>query len=83
MAFSDFKSISEVQKRYQIRYAQMLAAQKINKNPQRAVYGIVKDGNLWQFGRLLTDVFTKHDRNFTIDNLANLYGSLEQLIRKL
>lgn len=63
--------------------AEMLAAQKINENPQRAVYGIVTDGNLWQFGRLLADIFTKHNRNFTIDNLATLYGSLEQLIRKL
>lgn len=63
--------------------AEMLAAQKINENPQRAVYGIVTDGNLWQFGRLLSDIFTKNDRNFTIDDLAHLYGSLEQLIRQL
>lgn len=63
--------------------AEMLAAQKINENSQRAVYGIVTDGNSWQFGRLLADIFTKNDRNFTIDDLTHLYGSLEQLIRQL
>lgn len=63
--------------------AEMLAAQKINKTSQRAVYGIVTDGNLWQFGRLLADIFTKNNRNFTIDDLPHLYGSLEQLIRQL
>lgn len=59
--------------------AELVASQKINDNPQRAVYGIVTDGNLWQFGRLIADIFTKNPENFTIDKLSRLYGALEYL----
>lgn len=51
-------------------------SQKINEIPQRAVYGIVTDGNLWQFGKLIEDVFFQHSANFTIDKLSKLYGAL-------
>lgn len=57
--------------------AELVASQKINDNSQRAVYGIVTDGNLWQFGRLIADTFTKNSENFTIDKLPRLYGALE------
>lgn len=59
--------------------AELVASQKINDNPQRAVYGIVTDGNLWQFERLIADIFTKNSENFTIDKLSRLYGALEYL----
>ncbi len=57
--------------------AELIAAQKINQDAERAVYGVVTDGNLWQFGRLRKDVFTKNVENFTVDHLAKLYGALE------
>ncbi|WP_293017476.1 MULTISPECIES: hypothetical protein [unclassified Moorena] len=47
---------------------------------QRPVYGIVNDGNLWQFGRLQRDIFTQNIDNFTIDKLSGLYGALDYLI---
>ncbi|NEO79146.1 hypothetical protein [Moorena sp. SIO4G3] len=47
---------------------------------QRPVYGIVTDGNLWQFGRLQRDIFTQNIENFTIDKLSRLYGALDYLI---
>lgn len=61
--------------------AELIAAQKINANPQRAVYGIVTDGNLWQFAKLMTNIFTKNSTNFTIDNLSKVYGALENLVQ--
>ncbi len=61
--------------------AELIALQKINNNPQRPVYGIVTDGNLWQFGKLVADTFVKNSGNFTIDNLLNVYGALEHLIQ--
>jgi len=61
--------------------AELIALQKINENPHRAVYGIVTDGNLWQFGKLLEDTFTKDSGNFTIDNLSEVYGALEYLVQ--
>ena len=39
--------------------AELIASQKMNDNPHRPVYGIVTDGNLWQFGRLVEDTFRK------------------------
>ena len=59
--------------------AELVASQKINKNDTKSVYGIVTDGNLWQFGRLYADVFMKNDKNYTIDALQELYGALEYL----
>ena len=60
-------------------FAELVASQKINNHPQRAVYGIVADGNLWQFGRLIADTFIKKSENFTIDKLPKLHGALECL----
>lgn len=56
-----------------------MAAQKINQDEAKAVYGVVTDGNLWQFGRLHADLFTKDDKNYTIGNIQELYGALECL----
>jgi len=59
--------------------AELVASQKINNNDEKSVYGIVTDGNLWQFGRLNTDLFTKNEKNYTIDDIQALYGALEYL----
>ena len=59
--------------------AELVASQKINNNSQKTVYGIVTDGNLWQFGRLIASIFAKNSENFTIDRLARLYGALEYI----
>lgn len=61
--------------------AELFASQKINDNFPRAVYGIVTDGNLWQFGKLVADIFIKDSGNFTIDNLPRVYGALENLVQ--
>ncbi|MEM6255734.1 MAG: hypothetical protein AAF821_22715 [Cyanobacteria bacterium P01_D01_bin.156] len=65
--------------------AELVASQKINDDATFPVYGIVTDGNLWQFARLVLDTFTRSTDNYTIDNLARLFGALEavaQLIEK-
>ncbi|RKZ47609.1 MAG: hypothetical protein DRR16_20055 [Candidatus Parabeggiatoa sp. nov. 3] len=59
--------------------AELVASQKINENVEKPVYGIVTDGNLWQFGRLKIDIFTKNEKNYTIDNSSRIYGALEFL----
>ncbi len=61
--------------------AELVASQKINENPQKPVYGIVTDGNLWQFGKLVEDIFTQNLENFTVDKLPRLYGALEYLVQ--
>ncbi|MFZ9737232.1 MAG: hypothetical protein ACO3EZ_04400 [Prochlorotrichaceae cyanobacterium] len=60
--------------------AELVASQKLNDDPDKSIYGVVTDGNLWQFGYLCTTVFTKDDHNYTIDNLKTLYGALDYLV---
>ena len=57
--------------------AELIAAQKLNKNTDLSIYGIVTDGNLWQFGRLTEQTLQKNKRSYTIDDLPQLIGSLE------
>jgi len=60
--------------------AEMTAAQKINKNDAFPVYGIVTDGELWQFGRLVSNIFTKHKTGLTIDNIDKIFGAINYLL---
>jgi len=59
--------------------AELVASQKINDDDAKPVYGVVTDGNLWQFGRLNRHIFTINERNYTIDHIKELYGALEYL----
>ena len=42
--------------------SEMVAAQRINDNPELVVYGITSNGTLWQFGKLEGTAFTKNPR---------------------
>ncbi|MBF0100828.1 MAG: hypothetical protein HQK77_07975 [Desulfobacterales bacterium] len=61
--------------------AELVASQKINADIDRPVYGVVTDGNLWQFGKLEKDYFIKNIENFTIDRLSLLYGVLNFVVQ--
>jgi len=61
--------------------AEMIASQKINDDIESAVYGVVTDGNLWQFGKLEKDSFSKNKENFTVDKLIQLYGALDYMVQ--
>ena len=56
--------------------AELVAAQKINDAPDVPVYGIVSDGERWQFGKLVSDGFTQNRTTFSIDNLPTLFGAI-------
>ncbi len=60
--------------------AEMVAAQRLNGNTVLPVYGIVTDGEIWQFGRLVESVFTKNLSRATIDRLEEVYGAVFKLI---
>jgi len=57
--------------------AELVAAQKINADPDFPIYGIVSDGKLWQFGRLVGDAFTRNRTSLTMDNLPALFGAVD------
>lgn len=78
--------------------AEMVAAQRLNQNENSnknsnassnesdnensAVYGIVTDGEIWQFGQLVGNVFTKNLSRVTIDRLEEVYGAIFELIQR-
>ncbi len=61
--------------------AELVAAQKINKQLIRPVYGIVTDGELWQFGRLHDTQFTRDTTRATIDQIDKVFGSVSAIIQ--
>lgn len=61
--------------------AEMLATQKLNGDSLFPVYGIVTDGEVWQFGMLIQDVFTKNRTRFPVDNINQLFGAVTHLIK--
>lgn len=56
--------------------AEMVAAQRLNGNAECTVYGIVTDGEIWQFGKLVDSIFTKNRSRLTIDHLEEVYGAV-------
>ncbi len=62
--------------------AEMIAAQKINTT-EITVYGIVTDGQVWQFGKLEGSVFSANEKLFTLDHLPELLGALYFIHQKI
>ena len=60
--------------------AEMVAAQRLNGNQVLPVYGIVTDGESWQFGQLVGAVFTRNYTRATIDRLEEVYGAVYGVI---
>ena len=61
--------------------AELVAAQKINDNLDFPVYGIVSDGERWQFGKLVADTFIQNRTSFSIDNLPTLFGAINAIFK--
>ncbi|MBI1924363.1 hypothetical protein HYR99_08945 [Candidatus Poribacteria bacterium] len=56
--------------------AELVAAQKINGDSNFPIHGIVTDGKLWEFGKLIEGTFVKNSEGYLVDNLAKLFGGL-------
>lgn len=56
--------------------AELIAIQKLNADENLTVYGIVTDGERWQFGKFQKDIFTRQITAFSIDDLPELFGAL-------
>ena len=61
--------------------SELVAAQRINEDTDFPVYGIVSDGTLWQFGRLVGDTFTRNRTSVTMDNLPVLFGAIDAVFK--
>jgi hypothetical protein len=56
--------------------AELVAAQKLNDNKDQVIYGIVTDGEMWQFGKIEGKEFIKNAMRITIDDIEALFGAL-------
>ena len=60
--------------------AELVAAQKINSDDKKTVYGIVTDGEFWQFGKLVGNLFTRNETALTISELKKVFGAIGHLM---
>lgn len=54
--------------------AEMIAAQKLNDEYPITIFGIVSNGDRWQFGKLEKNIFTKNITFYTIQELDKLFA---------
>jgi hypothetical protein len=61
--------------------ASMLAAQKLNVNPDQPVYGIATNSKTWEFGVLLGQEFTCDPNPIALHNMDSLRQALHGVFR--
>jgi hypothetical protein len=59
--------------------AEMLAAQKLNDDIHKKLFGMVSNGKLWEFGVLQEEMFTKNRKYYVLENLGELMGAVNFL----
>lgn len=62
--------------------AEMIAVQRINEEPEQTVFGIVSNGVMWQFGKLIEDTFTQNKLFYTIQELERLFGAVNYVFQQ-
>ncbi|MEG3858212.1 hypothetical protein [Microcoleus sp. herbarium12] len=62
--------------------AEMIAAQRLNENPEQDVFGIVSNGDRWQLGKLKSNVFTRNQTFYTIQELDKLFAAIDYVFQQ-
>ncbi|OQY27590.1 MAG: hypothetical protein B6244_10025 [Candidatus Cloacimonetes bacterium 4572_55] len=60
--------------------AELVALQKINETEKSPVYGVVTDGETWQFWKLISNLFTKNRSRIVINDLDKIFGAIGFLL---
>lgn len=55
--------------------AELVAAQRLNMSEKQTIYGIVTNAELWQFGKLEDEIFTKNKTRVKIEDLDEVFGT--------
>ncbi|MBW4476065.1 MAG: hypothetical protein KME54_04120 [Tolypothrix brevis GSE-NOS-MK-07-07A] len=63
-------------------FAEMLAVQRINNEPEKTTFGIVSNGAIWQFGKLTLDIFTQNKTFYTIQDLEQLFAAVNYVFQQ-
>ena len=61
--------------------AELVTVQRINDDALKPVSGIVTDGEMWQFGKLVEDVFTRNKSPIAISELQKVFGAIGHLMQ--
>jgi hypothetical protein len=60
--------------------AEMVAIQKINQQSEsQNIFGIVSNGQFWQFGKLKSNLFAREIKSYTLSNLDTLFAALNYI----
>ncbi len=55
---------------------EMYVIQQLNQNAEQRIFGIVSNGETWEFAQLQQNIFTLFNQRFDIRELDALYGAL-------
>lgn len=61
---------------------EMIAAQKLNDKPEQEVFGIASNGGVWQFAKLKSNVFTRNQTFYTIQELDKLFAAINYIFQQ-
>lgn len=59
--------------------AEMIAAQRLNGELDITVFGITSNGNVWQFGKLDQNIFTRNTTFFSIQEIDKLAAAVNYI----
>ncbi len=62
--------------------AEMVAVQRLNNDAEQTIFGIVSNGAIWQFGKLILDNFTQNKVFYTIQELDRLFAAINYVFRE-
>lgn len=62
--------------------AEMIAAQRLNEELQITIFGIVSNGDRWQFGKLEANLFTRNKTFYTIQELDKLFAAVNYVFQQ-
>ncbi len=62
--------------------AEMIAAQRLNDELRITIFGIVSNGDRWQFGKLNDELFTRNITSYSIQELDKLFYAVNYVFQQ-
>jgi hypothetical protein len=62
--------------------AEMVAAQRLNDELHIVIFGIVSNGDRWQFGKIEANIFTRNKTFYTIQELDKLFAAVNYVFQR-
>ena len=61
---------------------ELIAMQKMNNDAEKPIYGIVTNGDFWEFGKLEGNLFTQYEEKISVNNLSHIIGILDYILKE-